>query len=94
MATAWSSLGTKEVTIIQRGERLLPGNEPFAGEAVTAALEARGVRVLLGATAASVERDARGRVALEMADGETIVAEELLVATGRKPRTDGLSFSK
>ncbi|TMK52166.1 MAG: NAD(P)/FAD-dependent oxidoreductase, partial [Actinobacteria bacterium] len=60
MATAWSSLGTKEVTVIQRGDRLLPGNEPFAGEAVTAALEARGVRVLLGAAAASVERDPRG----------------------------------
>ena len=87
MATAWSSLGTKEVTLIQRGDRLLPGNEPFAGEAVTAALEARGVRVLLGATAARVERDPQGRVSLEMADGATIVAEELLVATGRKPRT-------
>jgi len=92
MATAWSSLGTKEVTIIQRGERLLPGNEPFAGEAVTAALEARGVRVLLGATAASVERDARGRVTLETAGGETIVTDELLVATGRRPRTDDVGL--
>jgi dihydrolipoamide dehydrogenase len=92
MATAWSSLGTKELTLIQRGDRLLPGNEPFAGEAVAAALEARGVRVLLGATAASVERDRQGRVTLEMADGETIVAEELLVATGRKPHTDGIGL--
>jgi dihydrolipoamide dehydrogenase len=92
MATAWSSLGTKELTLIQRGDRLLPGNEPFAGEAVTAALEARGVRVLLGAAAASVERDPQGRVTLEMADGETIVAEELLVATGRKPHTDDIGL--
>jgi pyruvate/2-oxoglutarate dehydrogenase complex dihydrolipoamide dehydrogenase (E3) component len=92
MATAWSSLGTKEVTLIQRGDRLLPGNEPFAGEAVTAALEARGVRVLLGAAAASVERDPRGQVTLEMADGETVVAEELLVATGRKPHTDDIGL--
>src|SRR5207237_7709585 len=30
MATAWSSLGTREITLIQRGDRLLPGNEPFA----------------------------------------------------------------
>jgi dihydrolipoamide dehydrogenase len=92
MATAWSSLGTQEVTLIQRRTRLLPGNEPFAGEAVRAALEGRGVRVLLGATAAAVERDARGRVSLEMAGGETIVAEELLVATGRKPRTDDIGL--
>ncbi|HYR61473.1 MAG TPA: NAD(P)/FAD-dependent oxidoreductase [Actinomycetota bacterium] len=87
MATAWSNLGTKEMTLIQRGDRLLPGNEAFAGEAVRAALEQRGVRVLLGATTAAVERDARGRVSLEMATGETIVAAELLVATGRTPRT-------
>ncbi|HEY2667626.1 MAG TPA: NAD(P)/FAD-dependent oxidoreductase [Actinomycetota bacterium] len=92
MATAWSGLGTKEVTLIQRGGRLLPGNEPFAGEAVKAALEARGVRLLLGASAARVERDPDGRVTLEMADGETIVAEELLVATGRKPHTDDIGL--
>src|SRR5207248_10320060 len=33
-----------------------------------------------------------GRVSLEMADAETIVAEELLVATGRKPHTDGIGL--
>lgn len=92
MATAWSSLGTKEVTLVQRGNRLLPGNEPFAGEAVRAALEARGVRVLLGATTASVQRDPQGRVILEMADGETVVADELLVATGRKPHTQDIGL--
>jgi dihydrolipoamide dehydrogenase len=87
MATAWSSLGTGEMTLLQRGERLLPGNEPFAGEAVKAALEHRGVRVMLGAATANVERDARGRASLELATGETIVAEEVLVAAGRTPRT-------
>jgi dihydrolipoamide dehydrogenase len=92
MATAWSSLGTQEVTLIQRRTRLLPGNEPFAGEAVKSALEGRGVRVLLGATATNVERDARGQVSLELAGGETIVAEELLVATGRTPRTDDIGL--
>jgi MOSC domain-containing protein YiiM len=30
MATAWSRLGTQEVTIIQRGTRLIPNCEPFA----------------------------------------------------------------
>jgi dihydrolipoamide dehydrogenase len=92
MATAWSSLGTKEITLIQRGERLLPGNEPFAGEAVKSALEGRGVQVLLRATAANVEREGNGRVSLEMAGGETIVADELLVATGRKPHTDDIGL--
>ncbi|MCW3035000.1 MAG: pyridine nucleotide-disulfide oxidoreductase, partial [Actinobacteria bacterium] len=71
---------------------LLPGNEPFAGEAVKSALEGRGVQVLLRATAANVERDGNGRVSLGMAGGETIVADELLVATGRKPHTDDIGL--
>src|SRR5439155_22527648 len=91
MATACSSLGAREVTLIQRGERLLPGNEPFAGEAVTAALEARGVGVLLGATVAGVERGARGAARLGMAAGGAIVADELPVATGRTRRAGDLA---
>ena len=91
MATAWSRLGTEQVTLIQRGERLLPGNEPFAGEAVKAALERCGVRVLLGATTASVERNAQG-VTLRIQGGETIEAEEVLVAAGRTPRTASIGL--
>ncbi|MEW6269122.1 MAG: FAD-dependent oxidoreductase, partial [Thermodesulfobacteriota bacterium] len=34
MAVAWRALGTREITILQRGERLVPGFEPFASEAL------------------------------------------------------------
>lgn len=86
MATAWRGLGAAEVTLVQRGPRLLPGLEPFAGEMVRSALEASGARVLVGAEASRVERDATGfRVACT--DGTVIASEELLVATGRAPRT-------
>lgn len=86
MATAWRGLGTAEVTVVQRGARLLPGMEPFAGERLRDALEASGVRVLLGARASRVERDAAG-FHLVCADGTAIASEQLLVATGRTPRT-------
>ena len=86
MATAWRGLGTAEVTLVQRGPRLLPGVEPFAGELLRNALEASGVRVLLGAQASRVERDAAG-FRLVCADGTAIASEQLLVATGRTPRT-------
>src|SRR3954470_13627997 len=46
MATAWQALGS-QVTLVERGERLLDGLEPAAGEAVTASLRARGVEVRL-----------------------------------------------
>lgn len=92
MARLYPCLGTKEVTVVQRGDRLLPGNEPFAGEAVRAALEGRGVRVLVGATTARVERDAEGRARLELAGGRTVVADQVLVAAGRSPRTADLGL--
>jgi pyruvate/2-oxoglutarate dehydrogenase complex dihydrolipoamide dehydrogenase (E3) component len=84
MATAWQQLGSS-VTLLQRGDRLLPHLEPAAGEAVEASLRAMGVDVRLGAEARSARRE-DGEVVLVCADGE-IRGDELLVATGRAPRT-------
>ena len=92
MATAWAALGTTEVTVVQRGPRLLSGVEPFAGEQLAAAFATRGIRVHLNADAARVARRADGSVAVTLADGATIVADELLVATGREPRTRDLGL--
>ena len=91
MATAWRQLGTEELTIIQRGPRLIPGYEAFACEMLRDALEGLGVRVLTGTTAQRVERDAGG-VRLLLASGETIAADEVLVAAGRAPRTDDVGL--
>ena len=92
MATAWRQLGTEELTIIQRGQRLIPGYESFASEMLRDALERLGVRVVTGTTAERVERDAAGAVRLFLASGETIPADEVLVATGRAPRTEDLGL--
>jgi dihydrolipoamide dehydrogenase len=89
MATAYASFGT-EVTLISRGG-LLSGNEPFAGELVADALRELGATVKLGASPVSVTRDRSG-VTLQLDDGSTVTADELLVATGRVPRTSDLGF--
>jgi dihydrolipoamide dehydrogenase len=39
-----------------------------------------------------VERDRDGAVRLSLRSGRTIVADELLVAAGREPRTDDLGL--
>lgn len=57
MATAYADLGSR-VTVLVRGDGLLPGMEPFAGQAVADALVARGGRPLRHRGAA---RDARRR---------------------------------
>ena len=89
MATAYASFGTA-VTLISRGG-LLSGNEPFAGELVADALRELGATVKLGASPVSVTRDRSG-VTLQLDDGSTVTADELLVATGRVPRTSDLGF--
>ena len=89
LATAFASLGSA-VTVLVRGDGLLAGAEPFAGQAVLASLRSRGVRVVLGAQARRVHRDGAGvHVTL---DDEVVTADELLVATGRHPRTRDLGL--
>jgi dihydrolipoamide dehydrogenase len=92
MGTAWSSLGTQEVTIIERGPRLIPNCEPFASAALQSAFERQGVTVLTGTTLRHVERNGDGTLELSLDTGKTIVADEILVATGRQPKTDNLGL--
>jgi dihydrolipoamide dehydrogenase len=91
LSQAWASLGTK-VTLIDAGDHLLGREEPFAGEEVAAALRGRfGVDVRLGAKVASVRAGGAG-VIVELADDGALDGEELLVAVGRKPHTDGIGL--
>lgn len=92
MATAWHALGTRTVTLLQRGPRLLPGVEPFAGAMLADAFRARGIDVRLGTEARRVERRADGSVAVTLADGALLTAAEILVATGRAPATRDLGL--
>ncbi|MCL2516128.1 MAG: NAD(P)/FAD-dependent oxidoreductase [Microbacteriaceae bacterium] len=89
MATAYTSLGAA-VTLIARGT-LLAADEPFAGEAVAAALGKAGADVRLRTTVERVESGVDGH-ALLLSDGTAVVAEKILVATGRVPRTGDLGL--
>ena len=89
MATAFLDFGA-DVTLIARSG-LLSGMEPFAGELVLQSLQDRGATVLLNATTTRVTRGADG-VAAELADGHRVEAAEILVATGRTPRTGDLGL--
>jgi len=90
MAFAYASLGSR-VTVLAR-HTLLGREEPFVGERIAEALAEEGVDVRLGTSAARVERGSDGLVSVALTDGEEIVAEEILVATGRRPATDGLGL--
>jgi len=91
LAQAWATLGAR-VTLIEGEERLLPREEPFAGDQVAVALsESHGVDVRTGVKAAEVSRQ-RDVVTVMLDDGGTVAAAEILVAVGRKPRTGGIGL--
>ncbi|SNS36803.1 dihydrolipoamide dehydrogenase [Geodermatophilus pulveris] len=89
MATAWAALGS-QVTLLQRGPRLLPDLEPEAGEAVAEALRAAGVDVRPGTEVTAARREGT-EVVLTTAGGE-LRGDEVLVAVGRRPRTGDLGL--
>ncbi|PRB06918.1 NAD(P)/FAD-dependent oxidoreductase [Microbacterium sp. MYb64] len=88
MATAYASLGA-EVTVLAR-TGLLGSVEPFAGEFVAEGLRALGVDVRLGVATESVSRDADGVTVTT--DGGDVHAAEILVATGRTPRSGDIGL--
>src|SRR5215204_1445711 len=85
MAQAYRSLGS-QVSLIERGDRLIPREEPFASDDVEQSLREKGVEVLLGSSATAVRAEA-GEVTAELDSGGPVRAEQLLVAIGRQPNT-------
>ncbi|SEE57917.1 NAD(P)/FAD-dependent oxidoreductase [Streptomyces sp. TLI_105] len=88
MATAWRSLGS-EVAVVARGGGLLPRMEPFAGELVADELRKAGVDLRFGVGIRHAERvDGPGSdIRAVLSDGTELLADALLFATGRAPRT-------
>lgn len=86
MAQALHSLGSEETTVLAAGGRLLPRHEPFAGELVARSFRESGIDVRLGRSAVAVERPVpAGTVTVRADDGSLIEADQILVATGRRP---------
>jgi dihydrolipoamide dehydrogenase len=90
MATAYAALGS-QVTLVELGERLLPGLEPAAGQAITTSLRDKGVDVRLGTNVTTARRDGT-EVVLTTADDE-VRGDEVLVAVGRRPKTTDLGLA-
>ena len=88
LAQAYQRLGAR-VTVI--GDRILPKEEPEAGEILEHALQREGLRFLRG-RAVSARQDGGGIVVATAREEER--GDMLLVASGRKPNVDGLDLEK
>jgi dihydrolipoamide dehydrogenase len=90
MATAYQQLGAT-VTLASRGV-LLSGQEPFAGALVAESLSALGVDLRQHTSPVTVSRTEHGLVETTLSDGTVVISDEILVATGRVPRTSDLGL--
>jgi dihydrolipoamide dehydrogenase len=90
LAQVYAAFGA-QVVLVEVADRLLAGEPPFVGELLADALRADGVQLHLGAEVASARATADG-VRLELADGSAAVGDRVLVATGRRPRVQGLGL--
>lgn len=90
-ASIYSGFGS-EVTVIQIEDKLIPREDRDIAEAIQKALEGKGVTFRMGVKIKKLlEADGFARVVIEEQENEeSIPAEAVLIATGRKPNTEGL----
>lgn len=93
MGSLFRNLGS-EVTLLQRGSRILPKAEPEVAAAVKQALTEKGIRVITDAAIQRVEQEGSTKRIFTTVNGkeQVVEAEALLVATGRKANTESLNL--
>ncbi len=93
MAQVFARFGV-QVTVVQRGPRLIPGDEPEASALLAQVFAKEGIRVLTDVELTEVAY-ADGSFALTIDAGDSgyaVVADKLLVAAGRTPNLDDLGL--
>jgi pyruvate/2-oxoglutarate dehydrogenase complex dihydrolipoamide dehydrogenase (E3) component len=80
-----------EAVVIEGADRVLPRDPPSLGAALGDALRGEGIELVLGRQATAARREGTEYV-LEMDGGEQVRGDRLLVATGRRPRVEGIGL--
>lgn len=95
LGQAFSRFGVR-VIVLEAMERILPGEDPDISEALTSALAAEGLEIHTGVTVTRASRDDAG-YSISTENGslrEQVRAEQLLLATGRRPNTQDLGLEQ
>jgi len=82
-----------EVTVIERGPRLIQHEDEDVSAAVKEILESEGIAIRLGVEHASFAKQGAD-IAVSLGDGAPIVGSHLLLAIGRRPNTDDLGLDR
>ncbi|MCP3013865.1 mercury(II) reductase [Nocardiopsis dassonvillei] len=92
-AQLFARLGAR-TTVVELSDRIAPFEDPAISAALQQALSEEGIEFLTAANLTGVEAAGEEVLATVTVDGDTlkVPAEKLLVATGRRPVTDGLNL--
>ncbi|MBA4801744.1 MAG: dihydrolipoyl dehydrogenase [Euryhalocaulis sp.] len=96
LGSVWRRLGA-EVTVVEYLDRILPGVDSELAKTAQRTFKKQGIEFKLGQKVTGVEKGKRLSVNIELAKGgdkETIEADTVLVAIGRRPFTEGLGLDK
>jgi len=91
LAFLFATFGTA-VTLVQRGPRLLPAEEPRASATVEEALTEVGVTIYTSAAVTEVVRRDDSTCA-QLSTGQSVIVERVVLAAGRHPNSTGLGLS-
>jgi dihydrolipoamide dehydrogenase len=90
LAQATTRLGGG-ATVVDGSPHILAREPAPLGEALGEELRGQGIELVLGAQAKAARRDGEDFV-LELEDGRELRGDKLLVATGRRPRVEGIGL--
>ena len=74
-------------------DRILPSENPDVAEALLGILRSEGIEIELGARVVAVQTEGVSKV-IVTEDGRRFLVDEILVATGRRPKTEGLDLER
>jgi glutathione reductase (NADPH) len=89
-ASIFNGLGS-EVTLLYRGEKILRGFDEDLRDGLTAAMKARGIRIITNDVLAGIE-DVRDGLRGTLKTGGILDADQIMFAIGRSPNTRGLGL--
>jgi glutathione reductase (NADPH) len=93
MAGVFAAMGS-DVTMVLRGELLLRGFDHDLRTRLSDILTKKGIRIVSNGTLSGLSRANEGGIALSLESGERLIGDEVLLATGRQPNTDGMGLDE
>jgi glutathione reductase (NADPH) len=81
------------VTLVYRGENILRGFDDDVREHLRSEMVKRGIRIVTSQTVTGVQKVEHG-LCVELSDHESLVADQVMFATGRRPNVKGLGLEK